>query len=517
MYETADDDAPKFVTKFHLLTQPKKEKKRKTRCCNLEKFVNYIIHLFRQIRALVLVTTGFGGLFIFYFTYHFFVRPSVYTLRTEFIQTNCTVVRVDIFKGKSNCDWSSCRVGCTNDEIYECWQILVMTSNFSSEFLSEDKVSLENSTYKDYNSSYGYDVSSEKATKLFISLPGCVYTTCNPFLDRFTIIDYEFKCYLSSDYTIAIPVVYLDYNEVNLNLLYGLIPIILSVVSLLSIYWTYCRKNATDNTLSLAPNEEALKEREKKNQLELLQELQKHKPKDEKIDFKAVVAMATNKNRNKVAPYFHSDSSTNLLQDNEIIRPNVKNRWHSATEKLIKNSNHVDQLVNKETTSFNVKEQWKNVTSKLLQNALAEKRKLTPNQKWKSATSNLLAASKSPRKHDDEDEIDLIGGKKRLRTTSGKLNLTPTQKWKNAAANILTISNNVKQFEDEENAHLEVRQKLQSAETSKQKVTPKQKWKNAVANILMASKSVEPVEEKDINSLSVGEKEQSESSQEDRF
>ena len=66
------------------------------------------------------------SLFIFLFLVPFFIEPALTTIYMEFNPTpiTCQTINATHLKGLSNCQWSSCREGCTK-EVYECSQIYV--------------------------------------------------------------------------------------------------------------------------------------------------------------------------------------------------------------------------------------------------------------------------------------------------------------------------------------------------------------------------------------------------------
>ncbi|KAK4002537.1 hypothetical protein OUZ56_004359 [Daphnia magna] len=66
------------------------------------------------------------SLFIFLFLVPFFIEPALATIYMEFDPEPviCETTEASFHRGLSNCQWSSCREGCTK-EVYECWHIRV--------------------------------------------------------------------------------------------------------------------------------------------------------------------------------------------------------------------------------------------------------------------------------------------------------------------------------------------------------------------------------------------------------
>ena len=56
--------------------------------------------------------------------YIFDPDPAIASLQHQFSRTTCQTVRGRYRQGKVNCNWTSCREGCTH-EVYNCWQIEV--------------------------------------------------------------------------------------------------------------------------------------------------------------------------------------------------------------------------------------------------------------------------------------------------------------------------------------------------------------------------------------------------------
>ena len=63
-------------------------------------------------------------IFAFLFLVPFVLDPAISTIMHEFTEEPvvCKVNNITIKKGKSQCNWSSCREGCTAT-IYTCFQV----------------------------------------------------------------------------------------------------------------------------------------------------------------------------------------------------------------------------------------------------------------------------------------------------------------------------------------------------------------------------------------------------------
>ena len=73
-------------------------------------------------RIYTLITFKHSSAATFCFLVPFLIEPAVSTLQHSFLATNCSTTAGQWMEGKMNCQWSSCREGCTK-EIYTCWQV----------------------------------------------------------------------------------------------------------------------------------------------------------------------------------------------------------------------------------------------------------------------------------------------------------------------------------------------------------------------------------------------------------
>ncbi len=79
---------------------------------------------FKYYTSLVLGTLCIVCIFTFLFLVPFVLDPAISTLMHEFVDApvTCKVSSVRIRHGKTNCNWTSCREGCTAD-MFICYQV----------------------------------------------------------------------------------------------------------------------------------------------------------------------------------------------------------------------------------------------------------------------------------------------------------------------------------------------------------------------------------------------------------
>lgn len=267
-----------------------------------------LLALFRRLRATVLILLLTLGLPGFYLTLHFLLRPSLDTLAADLQPAFCTVAVSTVLRGKNNCKWSSCRQGCTVQELYNCWQVLILKVNttydvnqtfsgyvteetvkvtsiesgeqsetftemkmnnavVSEEALNESVTNIDTDTVKDElivgeevgDKVLPMDVAPEttnvdlaRLARLKINAEGCGYGPCEVWWTKFGRVGTTFTCYVSADGHLAVPD--MDRNYVMLQALLGALPLLLSVASFLLMYRLYWRKGSTDRTLRLSPD-----------------------------------------------------------------------------------------------------------------------------------------------------------------------------------------------------------------------------------------------------------------------
>ncbi|EFX86344.1 hypothetical protein DAPPUDRAFT_5229, partial [Daphnia pulex] len=164
------------------------------------------------------------SLFIFLFLVPFFIEPALATIYMEFDPEPviCETTEASFHRGLSNCQWSSCREGCTK-EVYECWHIRV---RYRSPVPKEGAYALADE---------GGEGLHVHEARLQPNVKGCGYppdVECNnTFASAYGILGANFSCYYSLiDPTLAIT--QLNIAKVRAELIYCLtIPIILFVIS----------------------------------------------------------------------------------------------------------------------------------------------------------------------------------------------------------------------------------------------------------------------------------------------
>lgn len=284
--------APK---KKHPAKEPKKEPTEP--CCR--RFLRSLKRFILRLRAAVLILMATLGIPAFYLTLHFLLEPGLATLRARFKPALCRVTSATTLEGKNNCNWSSCRQGCTVQEMFHCWRILVhayeentthpgrpfdeeatvphptiavvpQPSHLTSEApskTSDAEVDLGNKTAS-------FEVSEEPgfgATRFYSSVKGCGYLSCETWASQYATIGKTFACNVSNDRTFA--VAYANSDEAVVQVVLGVLPLILCVVSLLLMYLFYWRKGANDRTLKLSLDPESRKAKWEQARVEILKNM----------------------------------------------------------------------------------------------------------------------------------------------------------------------------------------------------------------------------------------------------
>ncbi|XP_045604103.2 protein tipE-like [Procambarus clarkii] len=283
------------------------------RCCGT--LVTALRVFCLRLRAAVLVLVASLGLPVFYLTLHLLLRPGLATLAAGFQPTLCIVTASSFVQGRANCNWSSCRQGCTSQELHLCWHVLILPLNarqdymffnhtFShniSEMLDKSTHSLEKLTeittnktkmvkevlyealddspaaahIHDYHPTIGIDLvdeiqvtnaslspgdkrePGEAIVRLQVNVAGCGYGSCEAWWRQYGRRGSTFTCYLSADASLAVPDI--DYTLVAVQVVLGAMPLLLTVFASITIYVCYCREDSTDRTLRLSPNHQQLK------------------------------------------------------------------------------------------------------------------------------------------------------------------------------------------------------------------------------------------------------------------
>lgn len=193
------------------------------------------------LTALTILTACFSS-FAFLFLVPFVIDPAFSTLFAEFIEEPviCVTTSTEFKVGMSNCTWSSCREGCTN-EIFKCTQIYVNYKiGASNQF--------DGSNYTDENTIIQTEWDYEDA-RLYPNVKGCGYPpeiNCSEFDDNFSLVGATFPCY-HSKLMPDIALTYLDIEKVKLDLIYAIaIPWSLFLGSILYLLITYVGMSKPD-------------------------------------------------------------------------------------------------------------------------------------------------------------------------------------------------------------------------------------------------------------------------------
>ncbi|KAK7081774.1 hypothetical protein SK128_019064, partial [Halocaridina rubra] len=289
--------------KWRLRRKP--AKKPSTPCC--QSLGEGVRRLLLRLRAAVLIVMLFSGMPGYYLTHHFLLNPSLAALEAHLEPGFCEVASSISMRGTKNCTWSSCRQGCTAQELYICWQVLViphrdgfnLTQNSQNSNHSEEenenypilqalmampvdepeygtdiledatetnlsktslgvymnRQNLTTDTSMDNESSLNSSVNQTGLVKLKINAAGCGYTSCYDWWREYGKPGTTFPCYIGATGDIAVP--HFDSQQATRRVVLGTLPLILGAVSLILMYWLYWRKGHKDETLSLAPSRSA--------------------------------------------------------------------------------------------------------------------------------------------------------------------------------------------------------------------------------------------------------------------
>ncbi|XP_071530259.1 protein tipE-like [Panulirus ornatus] len=331
--------------------KPKKPqaKTTSTRRC-LKKCGNALLLLYLRLRATLLVLLATLGLPGFYLTLHFLLNPSLATLAAHLQPASCTVAVSAVRQGRNNCTWSSCRQGCTTQELYFCWQVLILVLNTSShnqtfvEHVREDTVGATGELSETFASMRVNNVVSEEVNngsvthndtdvvpdqltdgrghphqvepmlvmpqdgdvdqphagmaKLKINVQGCGYGSCDVWWTQYGHVGTTFSCQVSADGALAVP--YVDLESVMLQALLGVLPLVLATAAVLLMYRLYWRRGSTDHTLRLSPYAKVrpTKWEEARAQILMQRALEQHSQ-PQKFDAALVMAVNNTAKKNK--------------------------------------------------------------------------------------------------------------------------------------------------------------------------------------------------------------------------
>lgn len=142
----------------------------------------------------------------FIFASIWYIDPALLTLMLRFRQAECRTREATFSRGISNCNWTSCKLGCTKD-VYQCWKIKV-------EYVFDR-------SSKTLLPPWATDISSAKLfseektfSRLFPNARGCGYPpelNCENFFSKYgmgkngTLNDVPFTCWVATmDKSIAV-------------------------------------------------------------------------------------------------------------------------------------------------------------------------------------------------------------------------------------------------------------------------------------------------------------------------
>ena len=324
-----------LIPKKQSFYPPEKRHGRCRTCCTncLTSCWEWIVTTVISTRAFVLVMTALLGPFAFYASYYILLAPAIKTLKAKLSPSLCIVSNAMEFHGMSKCFWTSCREGCTDQEMYICWNIYVIvddeqpektlvTHSKNERYMTDISNSKHNTVLPEkFNSTLKYETELlvsdneyvddiaemlyqlQNMTRLFINVEGCIYGLCKNFWKEYGQIGFTFPCFVSKNKAIAVPTV--SYGTVSLQIFFGLIPLFSGLLSVFAIYFIYCRENSTDKSLSLEPDPERARKKWEEVKGQIVQNvMERHKGKT-KLDPKRIIEVMKNikfTKKNKVSP-----------------------------------------------------------------------------------------------------------------------------------------------------------------------------------------------------------------------
>ena len=131
--------------------------------------------------------------------------------------------------GKANCTWTSCKMGCTSDEVFTCQKILVDANPPKPD---------------QFHPSFA-------GSRLMVNAVGCSYSSCVDWVLQYKV-GLEFSCHISWDGKLAVS--YASKTKETVLVAISVLPLFLSILSLWLMYHLYWRRGALDSILILGPN-----------------------------------------------------------------------------------------------------------------------------------------------------------------------------------------------------------------------------------------------------------------------
>jgi len=194
--------------------------------------------------SLILGTLCIVSVFAFLFLVPFVLDPAISTMIHDFteIPVTCAVTNVSIINGKQNCNWSSCREGCTAD-MFHCYQVRVKYS------LQEFKEGVKAYEVREWRSLEREDNIEKKMmndTPLLVNIKGCGYPpdiACPRFASRYNDTWHKqetFPCYYSKVNPWIVLETYEPSEMIGSIIASVTVPNFIFLISLIVLLYWYC-------------------------------------------------------------------------------------------------------------------------------------------------------------------------------------------------------------------------------------------------------------------------------------
>jgi len=196
--------------------------------------------------SLILGTLCIVSVFAFLFLVPFVLDPAISTMIHDFTETpvTCAVTNVSIINGKKNCNWSSCREGCTAD-MFHCYQVRVKYSHQefkegrkADAIREQDWVSLERED--------NIEKKMMNDTPLLVNIKGCGYPpdiACPRFASRYNDTWHKqetFPCYYSKVNPWIVLETYEPSEMIGSIIASVTVPNFIFLISLIVLLYWYC-------------------------------------------------------------------------------------------------------------------------------------------------------------------------------------------------------------------------------------------------------------------------------------
>ena len=342
-----------------------------------------------KFRAAVLLLTALGCPFLSYLSFNMVLEPGLSTLRAQFHPADCAVVLANKKKGKYNCSssWSSCKVGCTQNVLYICWEVIVavvdrsdqqhsehsnllfyqtmndamsvvvQTSNKVSNIVTKSWLNKRSRTYlgssapaklylfpnltnviKKVREKPAINLTSRHLVRFQVNALGCSYESCEEWYALISKKNRPFSCFVSDVKNIAVE--HVNCDEARRLVFLGVLPLVLSLISILLIYCLYCRNGAKDFTISLQSNPEQQKQRRDEARLRMLKELSQRSNGPQETDMKILLRLVKPRilPKRKSKCYHGKRINTWINKTSEPSKNNIQ--WRKAIQTLMSSMNY---------------------------------------------------------------------------------------------------------------------------------------------------------------------------------